>query len=186
VLERACCQLVEWQRRDPCLSVAVNLSVRQILATDIVGTVADIFLRSRVRPDAVHLELTEGVLMGDTEYFEKTLTGLKDLGAQLAIDDFGTGYSSLSYLHRFPVDSVKIDRAFVDGLGVDRHNSALVAAIMGMAEALELSVTAEGIETAGQLEILKQLGCERGQGFYLARPMPAADLSRLVGRRYEI
>ena len=186
VLERACCQLVEWQRHDPCLSVAVNLSVRQILATDIVGTVGDIFARSRVRPDAVHLELTESVLMGDTEYFEKTLTGLKGLGAQLAIDDFGTGYSSLSYLHRFPVDSVKIDRAFVDGLGVDRHNSALVAAIMGMAEALELSVTAEGIETVGQLEILKQLGCELGQGFYLARPMTAAGLSRLVGRRYEI
>ena len=122
--------------------------------------------------------------MGDVDYFEKTLTALKELGVHLSIDDFGTGYSSLSYLKRFPVDSVKIDRSFVDGLGTDRHNTALVTAILALADALGLSVTAEGIETYEQLRLLKQLGCGRAQGFYLAKPMPAASVTQLLMRRH--
>jgi EAL domain-containing protein (putative c-di-GMP-specific phosphodiesterase class I) len=122
--------------------------------------------------------------MGDVEYFSRTLTSLKALGISLSIDDFGTGYSSLSYLKRFPVDEVKVDRAFVDGLGTDPLDSSLVAAIMAIAEALELEVTAEGVETKQQLTILKQLKCDRVQGFYLARPMLAADIDCLIARGF--
>ena len=122
--------------------------------------------------------------MEDVDYFGKTLASLKTLGVRLAIDDFGTGYSSLSYLKRFPVDAVKVDRAFVDGLGTDPHYSALVAAIVAMADALGLEVTAEGVENQDQLAMLKRLQCRRAQGFYLARPMPADAMSRLVAESH--
>src|SRR5581483_4016635 len=133
-----------------------------------------------VRGTDLCLEVTESILMDDVDYFGKTLTKLKALGVRLSIDDFGTGYSSLTYLKRFPLDEVKIDRAFVDGLGTDAHDSALVAAILAMASALGLGVTAEGVETEEQLALLKKMHCERVQGFYLARPMREKDIARLV------
>jgi diguanylate cyclase (GGDEF)-like protein/PAS domain S-box-containing protein len=185
VLEQACLQLVEWQRIEPAMSIAVNLSVRQILADDVVGNIEGILKRTNVSPGSVHLELTESVLMGDVAYFEKTLTALKNLGVHLSIDDFGTGYSSLSYLQRFPVDTVKIDRVFVEGLGADRHNTALVAAILAMADALELSVIAEGIETDDQMQLLKHLGCRQGQGFHLARPMAGDAVTSLLMHHHQ-
>ncbi len=180
VLEQACLQLVEWRRHDPMMSIAVNLSVRQMLAPDVAGVIADILTRTGVPPSAVCLELTESVFMEDAEYFGATLAAIKALGVTLAIDDFGTGYSSLSYLKRFPVDSVKIDRAFVNGLGTDSHDSALVSAILAMANALGLTVIAEGIENQQQLVILKGLNCPRAQGFFLARPAPAREIDRLI------
>jgi diguanylate cyclase (GGDEF)-like protein/PAS domain S-box-containing protein len=180
VLEQACRQLVRWQHIEPMMSVAVNLSVRQMSATDIAGVVEDVLKRTGARPENVCLELTESIFMEDAVYYGRTLASLKTLGVKLAIDDFGTGYSSLSYLRRFPFDAVKVDRTFVDGLGSDAHDSALVAAIVAMAEALDLEVTAEGIETQDQLVKLKKLGCRFAQGFYLARPMPPADLDRLM------
>jgi EAL domain-containing protein (putative c-di-GMP-specific phosphodiesterase class I) len=118
--------------------------------------------------------------MKDVDYFERTLRSLKALGVRLAIDDFGTGYSSLSYLKRFPFDAVKVDREFVDGLGTDPHDTALVEAIIAMAGALDLEVTAEGVETAEQLANLRALHCGRAQGYFLARPMPAAAMTELV------
>jgi EAL domain-containing protein (putative c-di-GMP-specific phosphodiesterase class I) len=121
--------------------------------------------------------------MDDVDYFGKILARFKSLGVRLSIDDFGTGYSSLSYLKRFPLDEVKVDRGFVDGLGTDGHDSALVAAILAMATALGLGVIAEGIETRQQLELLKKMRCGRAQGFFLARPMPARDMARLVTDR---
>jgi len=123
-------------------------------------------------------------MMDDIESATLMAQKLKDLGLSLAIDDFGTGYSSLSYLKRFPVDAVKVDRAFVDGLGTDPHDSALVQAVIALADALALEVTAEGVETEGQLTNLKRLKCPRAQGFYLARPMPADALTRLVEERH--
>ena len=172
----------------PMLSLSVNLSVRQVLAPDVVEVVREILRRSGVPPHCVCLELTESVFMGDVEYFSRTLAELKALGVTLSIDDFGTGYSSLSYLKRFPVDEVKVDRSFVDGLGTDPLDSSLVAAIVAIAEALDLQVTAEGVETKGQLAILKKLQCERAQGYYLARPMPASDVDSLIaqGQTWEI
>jgi diguanylate cyclase (GGDEF)-like protein/PAS domain S-box-containing protein len=184
VLEQACQELAEWRRTAPEMSLAVNLSVRQMVAPDVGGLVGGVLGRTGIDPEKLCLELTESVFMEDVDFFSRTLNGLKGLGVRLAIDDFGTGYSSLSYLKRFPVDAVKVDRAFVNGLGSDPHDSALVAAIVAMAEALGLEVTAEGVETHDQLLSLKRLDCRRAQGFYLARPMPAADLSELVAESH--
>ncbi len=180
VLEQACRQLVRWQRSDPSMSVAVNFSVRQILAPDVTELVDAVLRRTGARAEDLYLELTESVFMRDIDYFARTLGALKALGIRLAVDDFGTGYSSLSYLKRFPFDAVKVDRSFVDGLGTDPHDSALVAAIVAMADALDLEVIAEGVETAGQLADLKRLHCRRAQGFYLARPMTADAITSLV------
>jgi len=180
VLEQACRQLVDWQRSSPSMSVAVNLSARQVLVLDIVAEVQDVLGRTGVAPDTLCLELTESVFMGDVEYFLSTLTALKELDVRLSIDDFGTGYSSLSYLSRFPVDAVKIDRSFVNGLGINPHDTALVTAIMSMADALSLQVTAEGIENPSQLEALKDLGCHRAQGYYLSRPLTADVMRQAV------
>jgi len=152
------------------------------LAPGVLTLVDDVLRRTGARPDGLCLELTESVFMADVEFFERTLAGLKALGVALSIDDFGTGYSSLSYLKRFPLDAVKVDRAFVDGLGTDPHDTALVAAIVAMADALGLEVTAEGVETREQLAHLKRLKCRRAQGFYLARPMSADAITRLLDR----
>jgi len=184
VLEQACHQLVEWQRFDPSMSVAVNLSVRQILAPDLAALVDGIVSRTGVHPPDLCLEMTESLLVEDLDYCGQTLAALKALGVRLSIDDFGTGYSSLSYLKRFPFDAVKVDRAFVDGLGTEPSDSALVAAIVAMAAALNLEVTAEGVETADQVSHLKRLHCLRAQGFFLARPMPAEAMARFVATGY--
>jgi EAL domain-containing protein (putative c-di-GMP-specific phosphodiesterase class I) len=184
VLEQACERLAHWQLTDPAMTVAVNLSVRQIVAPGIVDMVADVLARSGVHPGNVCLEVTESVFMNDADYFGETLLRLRALGVRLSIDDFGTGYSSLSYLKRFPVDAVKVDKAFIDGLGADPHDSALVAAIVAMADALGLVVTAEGVESPEQLSILRKLQCRRGQGFYLAQPMPAAEMDQLVSQSH--
>jgi diguanylate cyclase (GGDEF)-like protein/PAS domain S-box-containing protein len=180
VLEQACRRLAEWQRTAPTMTLAVNLSVRQMIAPDVVELVAGVTERTGVRPGSLCLELTESLFMRDAVHFEKTLTRLKQLGVTLAIDDFGTGYSALSYLKRFPIDAVKVDRAFVEGLGREPHASALVAAILAMADALGIYATAEGVETNAQLASLKKLGCTRMQGFIFARPMPADAMDKLV------
>lgn len=114
----------------------------------------------------------------------QTPANLKAPGNYLSIDDFGTGYSSLSRLGDVPVDAVKVDRTLIDGLGIDPHHSALVGAIVAIADALGLEVTAEGVENQDQLASLKRLGCRRGQGFYFARPMPAADMNQFVAKSY--
>jgi len=184
VLEQACRELAGWQAGAPALTVAVNLSVRQVLTPDLAGVIASVLRRTGVRPADLCLELTESMFIDDADYAGRMLAGLKSLGVRLAIDDFGTGYSSLSYLKRYPVDAVKVDRAFVDGLGTDPHDSALVAAIVAMADALGLEVTAEGVETGDQLANLRRLQCRRAQGFYLAPPMPAAELTKLVAESH--
>jgi diguanylate cyclase (GGDEF)-like protein/PAS domain S-box-containing protein len=184
VLEQACHELVVWQRTDPRLSVAVNLSVRQLAAPDIAALVRDVVNRTGANPEQLCLELTESLFMEDVEYFAKTMDSLKSLGVRLSIDDFGTGYSSLSYLKRFPVDAVKVDRSFVDGLGSDPNDSALVAGIIAMATALGLDVIAEGVETQSQLADLKRLQCPSAQGYYLARPMPADSFRGLVTEKF--
>jgi diguanylate cyclase (GGDEF)-like protein/PAS domain S-box-containing protein len=180
VLDQSCRQLARWQHIAPSMTLAVNLSVRQLLDPAIAARLSAVLLQSGAGAAGLCLELTESVFMEDVEFFGKALAGLKRLGVRLTIDDFGTGYSSLSYLKRFPVDAVKVDRAFVDGLGTDPHDSALVAAIVAMAAALDLEVTAEGVETQAQLAHLKRLGCRRVQGFHLARPMSADAMAQLV------
>ena len=190
VLQQACVDLADWQRiktssgSGSTLSVAVNLSVRQMLAPGMADLVADVLSRTGVNPGDLCLELTESVFMEDVDYFGLTLASLKEIGVDLSIDDFGTGYSSLSYLKRFPVDGVKVDRVFVDGLGTDPHDTALVATIVAMASALELHVTAEGVETHEQLLGLKSLGVPRAQGYFLDRPMAAAEIARRVAQSH--
>ena len=188
VLEQACRQLSVWQRHSPDISVAVNMSVRQLVAHDVAVQVAGTLRRHSLRPADLCLEMTESVFMGDIDDCEKTVRALKAAGVRLSIDDFGTGFSSLSYLKRFPVDGVKIDRTFVDGLGIDPHDTALVAAIVAMAAALGLEVTAEGVETRLQMTALRRLDCRLAQGFYWARPLPARAMGRLVvdDRRWDV
>jgi diguanylate cyclase (GGDEF)-like protein/PAS domain S-box-containing protein len=178
VLQQACRQAVEWNEqcgiRQP-LEIAVNLSARQLAEPDLLEVVGDMVASSGIEPCLIHLclEITESVLMDDAVVALRTLERLKELGVRLAIDDFGTGYSSLSYLSRFPIDVLKIDRTFIAGLGVHHHDDAIVASILELAHALGLKVVAEGVETQGQLDLLRSLGCDMAQGFLFARPQPA-------------
>jgi EAL domain-containing protein (putative c-di-GMP-specific phosphodiesterase class I) len=158
--------------------MSVNLSGHQLQRPGIVAEVADALAVSGLAPGDLVLEITESLLMRDIDLTIERLQRLKDLGVRLAIDDFGTGYSSLNYLRRFPVDIVKIDRSFVDGIETDADQRALVAMIVDLTLALGLRVVAEGIERPDQLAELRLLGCSHGQGYFFARP---AGLAELVG-----
>ena len=195
LLEQACSDVVAWQRLGAtaghgaaALSLAVNLSVHQVLAPDLVELVAGVLTHHGLAPDALCLELTESVFIEDVERVGRTMGDLKALGVALAIDDFGTGYSSLGYLRRFPVDAVKVDQSFVGGLGTNANDTALVAAMVGMARALGLDVVAEGVETRRQLGELQRLGVTRAQGYLLGRAVPAAAIAQFVStaRRWPV
>jgi diguanylate cyclase (GGDEF)-like protein/PAS domain S-box-containing protein len=179
VLEQACHQLSDWHgldRSGPQGSIEVNLSARQIDDARIVGTVEEILTRTGLPAEHLTLEITESALMTDASAALDVLSALKQLGVLLAIDDFGTGYSSLSYLQRFPLDILKVDRSFVEELGVSSEGEAIVAAVIKLAHALGLQVVAEGVETTGQLEILRSLECDLAQGYLFSRPLPAAQI----------
>src|SRR3954451_19599876 len=137
-------------------------------------------MRHGVDAAQLGLEITETALLEDAEGAVLALASLRELGVRLAIDDFGTGYSSLSYLKRLPVDAVKVDRSFVDGLALDGDDSAIVAAVTGMARALRLTTIAEGVESIGQLFALRRLGCDVAQGFFFTTPQPPAHITRLL------
>jgi diguanylate cyclase (GGDEF)-like protein/PAS domain S-box-containing protein len=157
--------------RTPPLTINVNVSVRQLGEPSLVPEVASAIEESRIHPSTLTLEITESFLLDDSEPTIAKLHKLKELGVKLAVDDFGTGYSSLSYLSKFPVDCLKIDRSFVSRLSDDAEDSALVAAVVKIAETLKLRTVAEGIESVDQLEALRQMGCGLGQGFLFAPPM---------------
>ncbi len=182
VLGKACRQLAAWQQdgADRGLTMAVNLSACQLREPDLVDQTAAVFADTGVEPANIELEITETAIMDDVQAAIPVLEALKSLGVFLSIDDFGTGYSSLNYLKRFPVDSLKIDRAFVDGLGRNQQDSALVTAVIALASALEMTSVAEGVETFEQFVELRALGCDEAQGYYLGRPAPAASLRPLV------
>ncbi len=169
VLSEACATL---SRIDSDVSVAVNLSARQLLQPELADMVRKAILKAGIPADRLILELTESILVEESEIVGNTLRDLKEIGVRLALDDFGTGYSALGYLKRFPFDIVKVDRSFVHGLGQDEGDSAIVGAVLGMAQALGMEVVAEGIETEQQLACLNELGAKYGQGFYFARPGP--------------
>jgi diguanylate cyclase (GGDEF)-like protein/PAS domain S-box-containing protein len=184
VLEQACHQLSDWHGRDrtgPQGSIEVNLSARQIDDARIVGTVEEILTRTGLPAEHLTLEITESALMTDASAALDVLSALKELGVLLAIDDFGTGYSSLSYLQRFPLDILKIDRSFVEELGVSSEGETIVAAVIRLAHALGLKVVAEGVETSSQLEILRSLQCDLAQGYLFSRPLPAAEIMASFG-----
>ena len=175
VLGQACRQTVAWRAEHPeasDLRVSVNLSTRQLLEPDLVARVRQILEESELEPAALTLELTEGSLMQRIEDTVTKLRALKELGVRLAIDDFGTGSSSLGYLQRFPIDILKIDKSFVDGIAtLDSEDPALVRAIVEMAKTLRLETVAEGIEETEQLDELRSAGCRSGQGYLFARPL---------------
>ena len=182
VLTEACRQAVAWGAGGdaPTLKMAVNVSVRQFDRADLPAVVAAVLAETGMPAGQLCLEMTESVLMTDTEENLAQLMRLKDLGVQLAIDDFGTGYSSLAYLRRFPVDTIKIDRSFVERLGEEGDESALARTIVQLGQSLGMSTVAEGIEELGQLTALRQMGCELAQGFYFSRPVPAIEAGLLL------
>ena len=183
VLDQACRQVQRWHAsaaRSTPLSVAINLSGRQLGHPRLVEDLAAVLADTSIDPSLVELEITESVLMDDVEMSADTLGRLHALGVHLAVDDFGTGYSSLSYLRRFPVDVLKVDQSFVDGLGEDSSDSAIVTAIITLAHTLGLRAVAEGVETALQLAELRRLGCDRAQGFHMARPASGHDVGELL------
>ena len=173
VLERACMQAAEWRRTiAPELVIAVNLSPRQF-NEGLVNRVKACLERAGLAAHALELEITEGLLMGDSEVLLPMLTALTDLGVRISVDDFGTGYSSLSYLKRFPLHNLKVDRSFVAGLPEHRDSVAITQAVVAMAHSLGMNVTAEGVETTEQALFLQSIGCDKQQGYLFSRPVEA-------------
>ena len=184
VQERACRQVLEWHKLRPDarpFDVAVNLSARQVAHRDLPGIVDEIISRTGLDPVHLRLEITESVLVEESATAITSLEALNEIGVRLVLDDFGTGYSSLAYLNRFPFHALKIDRSFVDALGIEQERTAIVEAIIGMARALSLDVIAEGVESEVQLAELRRLGCDYAQGHLFHAAMPASEVSRLIG-----
>jgi EAL domain-containing protein (putative c-di-GMP-specific phosphodiesterase class I) len=185
VLDRSCRQAKEWHDRWPelhDLQISVNVAGRQLEQPDFVSQVAEVVRSSGVDPSTVVLEVTETTLLQNAEDAIAKLEALRALGLGVAIDDFGTGYSSLSYLQRFPASAIKIARDFVAVDEADADSWELASAIVSMGRALRLTVIAEGVEEPFQLERLRKLRCNRAQGYYLARPLPAEELERVFSQ----
>jgi diguanylate cyclase (GGDEF)-like protein/PAS domain S-box-containing protein len=184
VQEHACLQALEWHQERPDsrpLDVAVNLSARQVAHRDLPATVEGIIARTGLDPVHLCLEITESVLVEESASAIASLEALNEIGVRLVLDDFGTGYSSLAYLNRFPFHALKIDRSFIDGLGIEQERTAIVEAIVGMARALSMEIIAEGVESEVQLAELRRLGCDLAQGHLFHAAMPAAEITRLLG-----
>ena len=182
ILEQACRKTSEWNLAcpDKPLTISVNVSARSLLNLSLTDRVADAIKTHRIQPTNLYLEITETALIDDIELATTCINRLESLGVRLAIDDFGTGYSSLRYLKNLQVGVLKIDRSFTDGLSVDHGDGVIVKAVIDMASALNMGVVAEGIETEHQLDLLKGLGCEYGQGYLFGRPLNGADTERLL------
>jgi diguanylate cyclase (GGDEF)-like protein len=177
VLERACIDAAAWRVPGrPLPFVSVNISPRQLRSGELPDVVGHALRSSGLQPDQLHLELTETAVLSDESQANALLTRVRGTGVKVWLDDFGTGFSGLSHLRRVPVDGVKIDRSFVADVLRDPDDLALTSAIIAMAHSLGITVVAEGIETEGQFAILRERGCDQGQGFWLGRPMPAAEL----------
>jgi diguanylate cyclase (GGDEF)-like protein/PAS domain S-box-containing protein len=184
VLRRACSDGAAWRAAHPAAAdakVSVNLSVRQFHEPDLVQQVSDTLTMTGFPAGSLVLEITESALLADSPATMQTLRGLKELGVLIAIDDFGTGYSSLSYLRHFPIDILKIDRSFIEGIDGGVEDAALARAIVQIGENLNLRIVAEGIETPEQLREVRRLGCHEGQGFYLGVPVDAAAMGEAWG-----
>ena len=183
VLSEACRQMNEWQQltdTDSKLSVSVNLSVKQFMQPDLIKQVKDTLQETGLSPHSLKLEITESVVMENIETATEMLKQLRKFGIESSIDDFGTGYSSLSYLHRFPSSTLKIDSTFVSRMNDHSENAEIVKTIIMLARNLGMKVIAEGIETKTQLEQLRDMTCDRGQGFYFSKALPSAEALRLL------
>jgi diguanylate cyclase (GGDEF)-like protein len=186
ILKRACQQLGQWQWQSPAnrsLFMSVNLSGKQVAQPDLVENIRDILEETHVDAKYLKLEITESAVMENAEMAARLLKRLKGLGVQLSIDDFGTGYSSLSYLHRFPVNTLKIDRSFVGRIGEAAENIEIVRTVISLAENMGMEVVAEGVETLSQLTQLRKLKCQYGQGYLFSRPVDADSVSAWITKK---
>jgi EAL domain-containing protein (putative c-di-GMP-specific phosphodiesterase class I) len=185
VLEKACLQARKWQDHDRLgagLRMSVNISARHFQHHGLVDDVARALEISGIAAELLVLEITESVLVQDADAVVSRMLELKLLGVHFALDDFGTGYSSLSYLQRFPIDILKVDKSFVDGIGLSADEGALAEAIVHLGRTLRLHTVAEGIESPGQMEGLRALGCSSGQGYLFAEPLRADELDEFLVR----
>jgi EAL domain-containing protein (putative c-di-GMP-specific phosphodiesterase class I) len=182
VLRTAVASAAGWARLNPDDTpyVSVNVSVRQFRTSDFVSQVMDELERSGLPPQRLTLEITESLLLGEQEQIAADIARLRKAGIKISIDDFGTGYSSLSYLHRVPIDTLKLDKSFVDTITTSQRQHDLVRGIVQMAVTLSLGVVAEGVETAEEHRVLTEAGCAYGQGFLFNRPMSEEDAYRLI------
>ena len=183
VLDEACRQIRTWQRQFPTtppLSISVNLSTRQCAQTDLVLKITEILQKNELDADSLKLELTESLIVEDTESISAMLLKLRELGIQVQIDDFGTGYSALSYLHTLPIDTLKLDQTFIKQLGINDSSSEIVRTILSLAHNLGMKVVAEGVETDDQLSQLKAMDCEYGQGFLFTKPLESQAAGNLL------
>ncbi|MDT4897628.1 MAG: hypothetical protein QOH25_2705 [Acidobacteriota bacterium] len=187
VLRESCRQMQKWQvilPSDPPLFISVNLSVKQFSQPDLVEKVAAILTETRLDAKHLKLEITESAVMENVEDATELLTRLRALGLRISMDDFGTGYSSLSHLRRFPIDTLKIDRSFVTQMAEDDENAEIVRTIIGLAQNLGMDVVAEGVETPEQIETLKALGCEYGQGYFFSKPLDFQRAEQYICETY--
>ena len=179
ILREACREAASWPQ---ARQVAVNLSPAQFMEGDVVALVHSVLLETGLHPGRLELEITEGVLIEDMERGLSLLRRLKALGVNIAMDDFGSGYSSLTYLQAFPFDKIKIDRVFVMNLGRNRQSAAIIRAVIGLGEGLNVPIVAEGVETPEQLDFLREVGCHQVQGYLTGKPGPIDVYSAHVGR----
>jgi len=185
VMHKVCAQLVAWQAQGlPVVPVAVNVSARQFNKSHVKGLVDQCLRQYQLRPALLEVELTESAMMGEGEEILVELAEITAMGIKIHVDDFGTGYSSLALLQRLNLDVLKVDRAFTSKLGLAREGDIFVGAIISMAHALGMTVVAEGVETEEQLRVLQGLDCDEIQGFYISRPLPAADIPALMAKRW--
>ncbi len=183
VLREACRQTAEWKRRFPMtkrFSVSVNLSAKQLMHPDLVARITQILEQTGLDPQCLKLEVTESIVLENSDKALAVMAELHSLNISLSTDDFGTGYSSLSYLHRFPFDCLKIDRSFISKMNSDQKSEAIVRTILLLAENLNIETVAEGIETERQLKSLRQLGCKTGQGYLFSKPVSAEIAENLL------
>jgi len=182
VLRTACADAARWPSDT---KVAVNLSPIQVMNKNLVPMVVSSLAATGLPANRLDIEITESVLMQNTDTTLAALHRLREIGVSISMDDFGTGYSSLSYLHRFPFDKIKIDRSFVSGLPDSADSVAIVRAVAGLAKNLNMITTAEGVETEQQFDLIRALGCTEMQGYFFSRPCRAEDLLKLFPSRYE-
>ena len=183
VLQTACAQNVAWQRQGlPAVCMSVNLSMRQLSDENLVKEIAAVLEETGMDPKLLELEVTESMIMHNSERAVRVLTEIKALGVRLAIDDFGTGYSSLAHLKRFPIDTLKVDRSFIRELPRDTEDRAIAEAIIAMGKTLSLTVVAEGVETPEQQAFLSDRSCDEMQGFYFSKPIAPEDFAGLTAR----
>ncbi|MGF1471948.1 MAG: putative bifunctional diguanylate cyclase/phosphodiesterase [Rubrobacteraceae bacterium] len=189
VLEEACRQVKEWQVHHGiafAVKMCVNLSVRQFQHHNLIADIIHVLQETGLRSETLQLEITESLVMQDEQHAIDILRKLKTLGIQLSIDDFGKGYSSLSYLRDLPVDSLKIDRSFVQGIDREAADAAIVRSVIGLAHTLNLEVTAEGVENAQQSSLLQEMGCDLAQGYFFFKPLPGEEVGRLLAEQVSL